>query len=416
MRVVVLGAGLIGVLTAYYLAEDGHEVVVVDRQAAVGLETSFANGALITPSTSDSWAAPGTPLKILKWLGREEAPLLLRPAAFPAITGWALRFLANCRSSRWRANTAAVLALALYSLQELHRLLAKAAIDFDRNQPGLLKLFRDPISMDSARRAGALYQELGVDARLLTPGQCSAIEPALAPIEAKISGGLFYPADESGDSWKFVTAVAQLCRARGVDFRLSTRIEALSPRMGRVGGVATDRGVIGGDAYVLALGSYSPGLARGLGVALPIYPAKGYSITVDAARWNAAPRIPIADDGRKMAVAPLGARLRVAGTVEFAGHDLALNAVRGRMLVDGLGEILPHYPRGAPITHWAGLRPMTPDGRPIIGRTPLANLFVNSGHGPLGWTLACGSGRALADLMQGKTPAIDLAAFALARR
>lgn len=416
MRVVVLGAGLIGVATAYYLAEDGHEVVVVDRQPEVGLETSFANGALITPSTSDSWAAPGTPQKILKWLGREEAPLLLRPSAFPAITGWGLRFLANCRASRWRANTASVLALALYSLEALHALLAKAEIEFDRNKPGLLKLFRDPISMESARRAGALYQELGVDVRLLTPSECLEIEPALVPIEAKISGGMFYPVDESGDSWKFVTGLAALCRARGVDFRLSTRIDALLPRMGRVGAVATDQGTIRGDAYVLALGSYSPGVARGLGITLPIYPAKGYSITVEAPGWNAGPRIPIADDGRKMAVTPLGTRLRVAGTVEFTGHDLSLNAIRGRMLVDGLGEILPHYPRAGRITHWAGLRPMTPDGRPIIGRTPLPNLFVNGGHGPLGWTLACGSGRALADLMQGRIPAIDLAAFALGRR
>jgi D-amino-acid dehydrogenase len=415
MRVIVLGAGLIGVLTAWYLAEDGHEVVVVDRQPEVGRETSFANGALITPSTSDSWAAPGTPQKILKWLGQEEAPLLLRQSAFPAITGWGLRFLANCRSARWRANTAAVLGLALYSLRELHGLLAKAEIGFDRNKPGLLKLFRDPISMESARRAGALYQELGVDARLLTPAQCLEIEPALGPIVARISGGMFYPVDESGDSWKFTCGVAAICRSRGVDFRLSTRIDSFTPHMGRVGAVMTDRGAIRGDAYVLALGSYSPSLARGLGIALPIYPAKGYSITVEAAGWNAGPRIPIADDGRKMAVTPLGGRLRVAGTVEFTGHDLSLNAVRGRMLVEGLGGILPNYPRQAPITHWAGLRPMTPDGRPIIGRTAVPNLFVNSGHGPLGWTLACGSGRALADLMQGKTPGIDLAAFALNR-
>jgi len=416
MRIVVLGAGLIGVLTAYYLAKDGHEVVVVDRQGDVGLETSFANGALITPSTSDSWAAPGTPQKLLKWLGREDAPLLLRPSALPGIAGWGLSFLANCRASRWRANTEAVLALALYSMQELHALLAESAIDFDRNKPGLLKLFRDPLSMASARRAGALYAELGIDARLLSPEACIEIEPALVPIAPQISGGMFYPADESGDSWKFVKGMADLCRARGVDFRLSTGILELSTKAGRIAGIVTDKGPLAGDVFVLALGSYSAGLARSLGFRLPIYPAKGYSITVEAQGWNAGPRIPIADDGRKMAVTPLGSRLRIAGTVEFAGYDTGLNATRGRMLVEGLGEILPLYPRDAKITHWAGLRPLTPDGRPIIGATPWPNLFVNAGHGPLGFTLACGSGRALADLIQGQRPGIDLTGFALGRR
>jgi len=416
MRIVVLGAGLIGVLTAYYLAKDGHEVVVVDRQGDVGLETSFANGALITPSTSDSWAAPGTPQKILKWLGREEAPLLLRPSAFPGITRWGLAFLANCRAPRWRANTEAVLGLALYSMRELHALLAESPIDFDRNKPGLLKLFRDPLSMASAQRAGALYAELGIDTRLLSPEACVETEPALAPIADQISGGMFYPGDESGDSWKFTRGVADLCRAQGVDFRLSTRILELSTKTGRIAGIVTDKGSLAGDAYVLALGSYSTGLARSLGFRLPVYPAKGYSITVEATGWNAGPRIPIADDGRKMAVTPLGSRLRVGGTVEFAGFDTRLNATRGRMLVEGLGGILPHYPRDANVTHWAGLRPLTPSGRPIIGTTPLPNLFVNAGHGPLGFTLACGSGRALADLMQGRPPGIDLGSFALGLR
>ena len=270
--------------------------------------------------------------------------------------------------------------------------------------------------MASARRAGALYAELGIDARLLSPEACVEIEPALAPIGHQISGGMFYPADESGDSWKFVKAIADLCRARGVDFRLSTGIRELSTKAGRITGIVTDKGPLTGEAFVLALGSYSAGLARSLGFRLPIYPAKGYSITVEAAGWNAAPRIPIADDGRKMAVTPLGSRLRVAGTVEFAGYDTRLNETRGRMLVDGLGDVLPLYPRDAAITHWAGLRPMTPDGRPIIGATPWPNLFVNAGHGPLGLTLACGSGRALADLIQGRRPGIDLGGFALGRR
>jgi D-amino-acid dehydrogenase len=415
MRVVVLGAGLIGVLTAHYLAADGHEVVVVDRQAAVGLETSFANGALITPSTSDSWSAPGTPQKLLRWLGREDAPLLLRAGAIPGLAGWGLRFLANCRESRWRENTEAVLALALYSLKEFHALSRTAGIAFDRNPPGLLKLFRDPLSMASARRAGVLYAELGVNARLVTTEACLEIEPALAPIRDRISGGVHYPDDESGDAWKFVTALAETCRGRGVDFALRTRIIELAGEKGRIVAAVTDKGRIEGEAFVLALGSESPLLARGLGLALPIYPAKGYSITVETGGWNRGPRIPIADDGRKMAVTPLGSRLRVAGTVEFTGYDTRLNPRRGQMLVDGLADIMPGYPRDAPIEHWAGLRPLTPDGRPIIGATAWPNLFVNAGHGPLGWTLAFGSGRALADLIGGGAPAIDLARFALRR-
>ena len=237
MRIVVLGAGLIGVLTAYYLAKDGHEVVVVDRQADVGLETSFANGALITPSTSDSWAAPGTPQKILKWLGREDAPLLLRPSAIPGHRG-----LGSAPSSRIAEPIAGAPIPKPCSgwrsipCSELHALLAESAIDFDRNKPGLLKLFRDPLSMASARRAGALYAELGIDTRLLSPEACVEIEPALAPIGHQISGGMFYPADESGDSWKFVKAIADLCRARGVDFRLSTGIRELSTKAGRITG------------------------------------------------------------------------------------------------------------------------------------------------------------------------------------
>jgi D-amino-acid dehydrogenase len=404
MRVAVLGAGLIGTMTAYYLTCIGHEVVVIDRQDDVGLEASFANGALLTPSTSDSWAAPGTPRKILKWLGREDAPMLLRPGALPGLMGWGLKFLANCRAARWRENTEAVLALALDSMEALHALL------------GVLKLFRDDMSMESARRAGELYAKLGIDARLLDSRQCVEIEPALAPIGEKISGGLFYPNDESGDAWTFVKAAAELCRARGAAFQLGTRVEGFATKQRSIAAVETDRGPVKADCFVLALGSDSSVVARRLGLALPIYPAKGYSITVEAAGWNKGPRIPIADDGRKMAVTPLGSRLRVAGTVEFAGYDTSLNAIRGQMLVDGLGAILPDYPRDAPVRHWAGLRPLTPDGRPLMGATRWGNLYVNSGHGPLGWTLACGAGRAMAELIDGQAPRIDLRPFSPDRR
>jgi D-amino-acid dehydrogenase len=415
MRVVVLGAGLIGTATAYYLAKAGHEVVVVDRQRQAGLETSFANGALLTPSTSDSWAAPGTPQKILKWLGQEDAPMLLRLRALPGLIGWGLKFLRECRPARWEANTEAVLRLALSSMAALDKLQAEERLEFDRNPPGLIKLFRDSLSMDSALRASALYQRLGVDCTALDPDGCLAVEPALRPIKAKISGGVHYPGDGSGDALKFTQALAERARGLGVSFLFEHGITGFSTEGDRLAAVETDRGPIRGDSFVLALGSFSTSLGRQLGVALPVYPAKGYSITVSAPGWNGAPRIPIADDGRKVAVVPLGDRLRVAGTVEFDGYDTRLNATRGQMLVDGLGDIYPDYPRGGRIEHWSGLRPLTPDGRPIIGRSRWRNLFLNTGHGPLGWTLAAGSGLAMAELVDGRTPSIDLAPFALAR-
>lgn len=415
MRIVVLGAGLIGTATAYYLAKAGHEVVVLDRRNAAGLETSFANGALLTPSTSDSWAAPGTPQKILKWLGQEDAPMLLRLRALPGMIGWGLRFLRECRPERWEANTEAVLKLALFSMAALDKLQADERLTFDRNPPGLIKLFRDPLSMDSALRASALYQRLGVDCSALDPDGCLAVEPALRPIRDKISGGVHYPADGSGDALKFTQALAERARSLGVSFLFEHDIAGFGTEGDRVTAVETSQGAIRGDSFVLALGSFSTPLGRKLGLTLPIYPAKGYSITVSAPGWNGAPRIPIADDGRKVAVVPLGDRLRVAGTVEFDGYDTNLNATRGQMLVDGLGDLYPDYPREGRIEHWSGLRPLTPDGRPIIGRSRWRNLFLNTGHGPLGWTLAAGSGLAMAELVTGKNPSVDLAPFAPGR-
>lgn len=415
MRVIVLGAGLIGTATAYYLAKFGHEVVVIDRQAKPGLETSFANGALLTPSTSDSWAAPGTPQKILKWLGQEDAPMLLRLGALPGMIGWGLKFLANCRPERWQANTEVVLKLALLSMETLDALQEEEKFAFDRNKPGLIKLFRDPLSMKSTMQAATLYRQLGVALESLDPAGCVAVEPALGPIQDRISGGIHYPQDGSGDALLFTQALAERARKRGAAFIFNRRIERITRDGDRVTGVVTDQGVVSGDHYVLALGSYSAPIARSLGLQLPVYPAKGYSITVAAPGWNEGPRIAIADDGRKVAIVPLGNALRVAGTVEFAGFDTRLNDTRGRMLVDGLAGVYPNYPKSGKVTHWSGLRPLTPDGRPIMGATPFRNLTLNTGHGPLGWTLAAGSGLAVAELVAGKAPSIDLAPFALAR-
>ena len=415
MRVVVLGAGLIGVTTAWYLAERGHEVTVVDRHGAPAQGASFANGCLVTPSTSDSWAAPGTPLKILKWLGSETAPMLLRPQALPGMAGWGLRFLRECAEPRWRANTRAIHALAMLSLEELKRLVADQRLDFDRNPPGLIKLFRDPLSMESALKASRLYAELGHPFSTLDAAGCVREEPALAPIAGRIAGGILYPTDESGDAHGFTRALAVRCESRGVTFRLGTSILGFELD-GRLRKVVTDQGPITGDAFVLATGAESTLLGRKLGLRLPVYPAKGYSLTVDHGGAKEAPSRPIADDGRKAGITPLGDRIRVAGTVEFTGYDTSLNVSRGRMLEEALADVLPDLPRQAgSLRHWAGLRPLTPDGRPIVGRSAIPNLFLNTGHGPLGWTLTCGSALALADLIDGRSPPIELAPYAWPR-
>jgi D-amino-acid dehydrogenase len=410
MRIVVLGAGIIGTTTAFRLAEAGHIVTVIDRQPDSGLETSFANGGLVTPATSDSWAAPGTPTKILKWLGRADAPMLLRLSAVPGMLNWGVRFLANCRREQWRQNTEAILSLALLSLEELRSLTAAEDLRYDRNPPGLLKLFRDPYSMQSAIRAAEVFRKFGVKAEQLTTAEVIWREPALEPIERDLSGAILYPDDESGDAFKFTREVAKRAAARDVTFSFGRRITALQRTGDRVEAVITDRGSVSADLYVLALGSYSAQVGRTAGLSLPVYPAKGYSITVDTEGWNGGPRIPIADDGLKAAVTPLGDKLRVAGTVEFTGYDASLNAARGEMLINNLAAILPHHPKGE-IKHWAGLRPLTPSGRPLIGRTRLKNLLVNTGHGPLGWTLAAGSARLIASMVAGEAPPLDASPF-----
>ena len=372
-------------------------MVVLDRQPAAGLETSFANGGLITPATSDSWAAPGTLAKILKWLGKDDAPMLLRLSAVPGMLRWGLAFLANCRERPWRTNTRAVLSLALSSLAELNRIVALENLSYDRNPPGLLKIFRSKDSAHSALRAALLYEELGLRVERLDAAATVAREPALAPIRDRISGAVFYPDDESGDAFKFTQAIAVAAAGHGATFRYGCNVRGLTRDGDRITAVDTDAGPVAADLFVLALGSYSTRVARTAGVSLPIYPAKGYSLTLDAPGWNGAPRIPVADDELKVGVCPLAGQLRVAGTVEFAGFDTSLNAKRGRMLEENLAAILPRRPAGDG-RHWCGLRPLTPSGRPIVGRVGLRNLLVNAGHGPLGWTLAAGSSRIIAEL------------------
>jgi D-amino-acid dehydrogenase len=412
---VVLGAGVIGVTTAYYLARDGHKVVVVERQPAAGLETSFANGALITPGMSDPWAAPGTPAMILTHLGREDSPFLLRLRALPGMIGWGLAFLANCAPGRWRTNTETIYRLGIYSRDAVDALTDSLKLSYDRGERGNLRVYQDKASLGKAAKTAALYRGLGLPVAVLDGNACVALEPALRPVRRQLAGGVHYIGDRSGDCLRFTQSLALHAARLGVEFRYDTTITGFEAEGGAVKAVMTNKGRIAGERFVLACGSYSTPLARQLGFRLPVEPVKGYSATLPVGGWNNAPTIPVVDYHRKMAVTRLGDRIRLAGTAEFAGYDKSPNPRRAAMLLAGFRQLFPEYPASGEAQHWTGLRPMCPDGRPILGRSPLPNLFLNTGHGPLGWSLACGSAKALADLMAGRLPEIDLSGFALER-
>ena len=411
-RVLILGGGIIGTTTAYALCKRGFEVTVVERQDGVGLETSFANGSLITPSMADPWAAPGLPLKLLKWVGREESPFLVRLGALPGMMSWGLRFLANCNPRDWRRNTEVILRIAQYSQSRLKALSADTGISYDQRSAGTLRLFRDDGSMADAKRSAEMVGELGVPFRVLDAAECAALDPALAPNIEKIAGGIHFPDDETGDAFKFTTALADLCREAGVMFRFGETVKSIDVDCGRIEGVTTSDGRLQADDYVIALGSASTAHLRQIGIKIPVYPVKGYSLTIDIAGWNNAPTVPMLDDGKKMGIVRLGGRLRLAGTAEFAGFDASLNAARGANLIDGVTELFPDCPNVDKGRHWAGLRPMTPDGIPILGRTPFDNLFLNVGHGHLGWTMAAGSADVIADLIAGEAAGVSLEGMA----
>jgi D-amino-acid dehydrogenase len=415
VKVIILGAGVIGTTTAWYLSRAGHDVAVIDRQRAPALETSYANGALLTPGMADPWAAPGIAGIIWKYLGREDAPFLLRLHALPGLLGWGRQFLANSSAAKWRKNTESVFALAANSQALLETLSPHLGLRYDRNDQGNLRVYRDQVSLKAADSDADIYRSLGFPVTLLDAAGCVTLEPALGPIAGTLAGGLHYLGDRAGDCFAFTQALAAAAEKRGARFQFDTKIIGLRRDADTMQAVVTDRGEITGDCYVLACGSYSPALARPLDLKLPVYPVKGYSATLNIDGWNDAPRLPIVNYDRKMVVIRLGERIRLAGTAEFAGFDLSPNPARGRLLLDAFRDLFPNYPGGDEVEHWCGLRPMCPDGRPIIGRSRYRNLFLNTGHGPLGWTLACGSGKAVADLVSGQQPDLDCAPFALAR-
>ncbi|MCX7155524.1 MAG: D-amino acid dehydrogenase [Rhodocyclales bacterium] len=415
MRVTVLGAGVVGVTSAWYLAVDGHDVTVIERQPLPAQETSFANGGQISVSHAEPWANPQAPLKALKWMGREDAPLLWRLRADPAQWAWGLRFLRECTAARARANVGAIVRLGLASRTALQSLRRELALEYDHLERGILHFYTDPGEFEHALPQAALMREFGCDRVPKTAAECLAIEPALAGSRVPVVGGTHTAGDESGDARRFTEAVAQHAAARGVRFRYGETVTALLREGDSFAGVRlASEETVRADLTVLALGSYSPLLLRPLGVSLPVYPAKGYSATLTLPEGVAAPSVSLTDDGHKIVISRLGQTLRVAGTAEFNGYDTSLNEARCAALLTRTREIFPALEAVSQVEYWAGLRPATPGNVPLIGdmaAAGLAGLWLNTGHGTLGWTLACGSARLLADLVAGRDPGIEAAPY-----
>ena len=406
MKILVLGAGVVGTSSAWYLAAAGHAVTVIDRQAAAGMETSFANGGQISASHAEPWANPHVLPRIVKWLGREDAPLLWHWRADAAQFAWGLRFLRECLPWRTQANIDAILAMALYSRQQLQALRAELALEYQHLQRGILHIYTDRAELAGAMQAARVMASYGLNRQMLDADACVALEPALSEARQLLVGGDYTESDESGDAHLFTRALAERAAAAGVEFRHGLHIERLATASGRVAGVVVhdDKApeLLTADAYVVALGSYSPLLVRPLGVTLPVIPAKGYSATLTLAEGTQAPTVSLTDDERKLVFSRLGNRLRVAGTAEFNGYNLELNPVRCQALITRTRQFFPKLEIVGEPQFWCGLRPATPSNVPHIGRTHLPNLWLNTGHGTLGWTMACGSGAALADLISGR--------------
>ncbi|HEY3634505.1 MAG TPA: D-amino acid dehydrogenase [Caldimonas sp.] len=415
MKVLVLGAGVIGVSIAYELAGAGHDVVVADRQPQPALETSFANAGEVSPGYSAPWAGPGVPLKAIKWLAMHHRPLVIRPHLDWAMIRWSLATLRNCTAERYRVNKTRMVQLAEYSRDCLRALRAATGIAYDERMQGTLQLFRTQKQFDGSAGDVAVLRQSGVAFELLDRDGCIRHEPALARVREKFVGGLLLPGDETGDCFKFTQRLAELARERGVEFRLGTTIRALERRGDRIVGVVTDATAIVADAYVVALASYSPLLLAPIGLRIPVYPVKGYSITVPIRDAAGAPESTVMDETHKVAVTRLGDRIRVGGTAELAGYTLRLHEARRKTLAHVVEDLFPGGGDVARAEFWCGLRPMTPDGTPIVGPTPIGNLFLATGHGTLGWTMAAGTARVIADVVSRRSTGIDLEGLTIDR-
>ncbi|MBK3918528.1 FAD-dependent oxidoreductase [Pseudomonas stutzeri] len=407
MRVLVLGSGVVGTASAYYLARAGFEVVVVDRQPAVAMETSFANAGQVSPGYASPWAAPGVPLKAMKWLLQRHAPLAIKLTGDVDQYLWMTQMLRNCTAARYAVNKERMVRLSEYSRDCLDELRAETGIAYEGRQLGTTQLFRTQAQLDAAAKDIAVLERSGVPYELLDRAAIARVEPALAKVADKLSGALRLPNDQTGDCQLFTTRLAEMARELGVEFRFEQNIQRLEHAGDRIAGVWIDGKLETADRYVLALGSYSPQMLKPLGIRAPVYPLKGYSLTVPISDPAMAPQSTVLDETYKVAITRFDQRIRVGGMAEIAGHDLSLNPRRRETLEMVVGDLFPLGGDPSEAVFWTGLRPATPDGTPIIGATPYRNLFLNTGHGTLGWTMACGSGRVLADLLASKRPQIS---------
>ena len=415
MKVIVLGAGVIGVTTAWYLAKRGVEVQVIDRQRGAGLETSFANAGELSYGMTSPWAAPGIPLKAVKWLFMKYRPLFIWPVLDPHMWSWMAKMVRNCTSSRYATNKGRMVRISNYSRDALVDLLDDVEIDFDGRAQGTLQLFRTGKQVKGSMADQAVLAEYGSPYKVLDHDACIAAEPGLVHVAEKFIGGLQLTGDRTGDCRMFTTALAEKAAEIGVRFRYEETIRALVVKNGRIDGVITDRGREVADAYVIALGAYAPILLRTIGIRIPVYPVKGYSITLPVTDDAAAPQSTLMDETHKVAITRLGDRIRVAGQAELIGY----NTRTSNHAFDTVKHVISDlFPRGGDVSKaqgWTGLRPMTPDGTPVLGPSRYPNLFLNTGHGTLGWTMACGSSRAVADVMTGAKPEIDFDGLTAAR-
>jgi len=407
MRVLVAGSGVIGVSSAWYLARAGFEVTVVERQPAPAHETSFANAGQISPGYASPWAAPGVPLKALKWLFSKDAPLVIQPGLDPRQYLWLLQMLRNCTTQRYAINKARMLRLAEYSRDCLDELRAETGITYEGRQLGTTQLFRTQAQLDDASRDIAVLEQYSVPYEVLDRAGIVKVEPALAGVVDRLAGALRLPRDQTGDCALFTQRLAERAQAAGVEFRYNATVEALEASGNRITGIRIDGKAEKADRYVLALGSYTPQLLASVGIRLPVYPLKGYSLTLPITDPAMAPASTVLDENHKVAVTRLEQRIRIGGIAEVCGYNLSLPPRRRATLEKVVADLYPYGGDLARAEFWTGLRPATPDGTPVVGAAGFDNLYLNTGHGTLGWTMACGSGRYLADLIAGATPQIS---------
>lgn len=412
MKVLVLGAGVIGVSSAWYLAKNGHEVTVVDRQPGAGLETSFANGAQISVSQSEPWASPGAPFKVMKWLMQDDAPLLFRPKLEWHQLSWGMRFMFECLPWRYRQNIREMVNLGLYSRQSLQELRAETGIAYDQLTRGILQFYTSKDDFVAAQESSKLLKQYGIERDVKTTEEAIAIEPALRHIRDRLAGATYAETDESGDAHVFTQHLAGLCALKGVSFAYGAMVEAVETDGDKVSGVRVRHSTghtetLVADAYVCAMGSYSYLMMKPIGITLPVYPAKGYSATLSTEGFEGAPHVSLTDEAMKIVFSRIGNRMRIAGTAELDGYSTSLSVIRTEALVKRARELFPGAADYDNPVYWTGLRPATPSNCPLIGRTKYPNLFLNTGHGTLGWTEGPGSGRALADIVSGKTPDVN---------